>query len=122
LFGYLGHPNKTEFNWAFLEKISAKTPNPELLQSIPDTILHWKLTETPKSESRSRFPAFSIFKRDYSPKLCRLFENDGFLKRRQKCKNSGTFKAPRAAITKNEPIQSKLDFRLDLAVSINMLV
>jgi hypothetical protein len=40
-----------------------------------------------KSESRSRFPALSIFKRDYSPKLCRLFENDsaflaavGFLK------------------------------------------
>jgi hypothetical protein len=40
-----------------------------------------------KSESRSRIPALSIFKRDYSPKLCRLFENDsaslapvGFLK------------------------------------------
>jgi hypothetical protein len=27
-----------------------------------------------ESESRSRFPALSIFKRDYSPKLCRLFE------------------------------------------------
>jgi hypothetical protein len=41
-----------------------------------------------ESESRSRFPVLSIFKWDYSPKLCwRLFENDlaflapvGFLK------------------------------------------
>jgi hypothetical protein len=40
-----------------------------------------------KSEARSHFPALSIFKRDYLPKLCRLFENDlaflvpvGFLK------------------------------------------
>jgi hypothetical protein len=46
----------------------------------------------------------------------------GFLKRWQKCKKSGTLKPPRAAITTNEPIQSKLDYRLDLAVSINMLV
>jgi hypothetical protein len=30
-------------------------------------------------------------------------------------------KPPRAAITTNEPIQSKLDYRLDLAVSIDML-
>jgi hypothetical protein len=44
------------------------------------------------------------------------------LKRRQKCKKSGTLKPPRAAITTNEPIQSKLDYRLDLAVSIDMLV
>jgi hypothetical protein len=40
-----------------------------------------------QSESHSRFPVLSIFKWDYSPKLCRLFENDsaflapvGFLK------------------------------------------
>jgi hypothetical protein len=40
-----------------------------------------------ESESRSRFPTHSIFKRNYLPKLCRLFENDaaflasvGFLK------------------------------------------
>ncbi len=40
-----------------------------------------------ESESRSRFPALSIFKWDMSPKLCPLFENDlaflapvGFLK------------------------------------------
>jgi hypothetical protein len=40
-----------------------------------------------ESESRSRFPALSIFKWDKSPKLCPLFENEliflapvGFLK------------------------------------------
>jgi hypothetical protein len=38
-----------------------------------------------ESESRSRFPALSIFKRDYSPKLCRLNDSAflvpvGFLK------------------------------------------
>jgi hypothetical protein len=40
-----------------------------------------------ESESRSHFPVLSIFKWDYSPKCCRLFENDlaflaplGFLK------------------------------------------
>jgi hypothetical protein len=44
------------------------------------------------------------------------------LKRRQKCKKSGTLKPPTAAITTNEPIQSKLDYRLNLAVSIDMLV
>jgi hypothetical protein len=44
------------------------------------------------------------------------------LKRRQKCKKSGTLKPPTAAITTNETIQSKLDYRLDLAVSIDMLV
>ena len=86
--------------------------------------------------SPSRFPALSIFKWDYSPKLRRLFENDlvfflapvgflkmtGFLKCRQKCKKPGTLKQPRAAITTNQPIQSELDYRLDLAVSIDMLV
>jgi hypothetical protein len=46
----------------------------------------------------------------------------GFLKRRQKCKKSGTLKPPRAAIATNEPIQSELDYRLGLAVSIDMLV
>jgi hypothetical protein len=46
----------------------------------------------------------------------------GLMKRRQKCKKSGTLKPPRAAITTNEPIQSKLNYRLDLAVSIDMLV
>jgi hypothetical protein len=46
----------------------------------------------------------------------------GFLKCRQKCKKSGTLKPPRAAIMTNEPIQSKLEYRLDLAVSIDMLV
>jgi hypothetical protein len=44
------------------------------------------------------------------------------LKCQQKCKKSGTLKPPRAAITTNEPIQSKLDCRLDLAVSIDMHV
>jgi hypothetical protein len=44
------------------------------------------------------------------------------LKRQQKCKKSGTLKPPRAAIMTNEPIQSKLDYRLDLAVFINVLV
>jgi hypothetical protein len=44
------------------------------------------------------------------------------LKRRQKCKKSGTLKPPRAAIMTNEPIQSTLDYRLHLAVSIDMLV
>jgi hypothetical protein len=44
-----------------------------------------------KSESHSRFPVLSIFKWDYSPNLCWLFENDsaflvpvGFLKCWQK--------------------------------------
>jgi hypothetical protein len=46
----------------------------------------------------------------------------GILKRWQKCKKSGSLKPPRAPITTNEPIQSKLDYRLDLAVSIDMLV
>jgi hypothetical protein len=39
-----------------------------------------------------------------------------------KMKKSGTLKPPRAAIMTNEPTQSKLDYILDLAVSINMLV
>jgi hypothetical protein len=44
------------------------------------------------------------------------------LKRRQKCKKSNTLKPPRAAITTNEPIWNKLDYRLDLVISIDMLV
>jgi hypothetical protein len=48
-----------------------------------------------KSESRSRFPALSIFKQDYSPKLCRLFENDSaFLAPVGFLKMTGLFETP----------------------------
>jgi hypothetical protein len=61
--------------------------------------MFWKLPETPDEwrgeRFRSRFPALSIFKQDYSPKLC---ENDsaflapvGFFKSRQKCKKIRNF-------------------------------
>jgi hypothetical protein len=39
-----------------------------------------------------------------------------------KMQKSGILKPPRTANMTKEPIQSKLDYRLDLAVTINMLV